>query len=157
MQHLRTLRIWCAVLAEPFESPLAVAGLVYGIPVMLGLTQPSSLARQVTPWMMRAWAAGVVLAGALTLLARRRTARAADDSHREAAARVEVMGMSLSVGTYLMYALSILATGASGIPAGSVMAGLAVGYALRARAITVEWHGHRTARRPRRRRARPYA
>jgi hypothetical protein len=157
MRHLRTLRGWWRFVAEPFEVFLAAAGLASGLPVLIGVTEPSSLARQVAPWMLHAWALGVVLGGVLTLLARWRIARAQTPDAQESAARIEVMGMTLSAGTYTMYGLCILAVGVSGIPAGSIIIGLAAAYVVRARVITVEWEEHRSARRPRRRTAGPHA
>lgn len=146
MRHLKALSGRWAFFAEPFEIYLALLALVSGPTVLLGLTRPSTLARQVSPWMLRAWGAGLVLGAVLTLLARWLIAGAGTEHGKESAARIEVIGMTIFAGAATMYATSILAIGAAGIPAGCFVAGYAAACATRARIITNEWRGHRSAR-----------
>lgn len=149
MRHLKALSGRWQFLSEPFEIYLALLALVSGPSVLLGLTRPSSLASQVSPWMLRAWGAGLVLGAVLTLLARWLIAGAHTEQGQESAARIEVVAMTIFAGAATMYATSILAVGAAGIPAGCFVGGYAAACATRARIITNEWRGHRSARRPR--------
>lgn len=154
MRHLRALTGRWSFFAEPFEIYLAVAALASGLPVLLGVTAPTSLAHQLTPWVLRAWGAGLVAGAVLTLIARWLLAGARTESGQESAARLEVLGMTIFTGAGAMYATSILAVGIIGIPAGAFIAAFAGACATRARIITNEWRGHRAARRPRARRRR---
>lgn len=149
MRHLRALSGRWSFFAEPFEVYLALLALVSGPSVLLGLTRPMTLASQVSPWMLRAWGAGLILGAVLTLLARWLIAGAATEHGRESAARVEVIAMTIFAGAATMYATSILAIGAAGIPAASFVGGYAAACATRARIITNEWRATRAARRPR--------
>lgn len=152
MRHLRALTGRWGFFAEPFEIYLAAAALFSGLTVLTGLTAPSALARQVSPWMLRAWGAGLIAGAILTLLARWLLAGARTEHGLESAARIEVLGMTIFAGAASMYAMSILAVGVIGIPAGGFIAAFAGACATRARIITNEWRGHRAARRPRARR-----
>lgn len=149
MRHLQALTGWWRFFAEPFEVLLAAGAMLVGPVVLLGLASPTSLARQVSPWVLRAWGAGLFTAAVITLGSRWLMAGAQTERVRDFAARIEVLGMTVFVGTCTMYALSILAIGIVGIPAGAFIAAFAGACGIRARIITNEWRDHRKARRAR--------
>lgn len=149
VRHLRALRGRWSFFSEPFEIYLALLALVSGPSVLFGLTRPSALASQIAPWMLRAWGAALIIGAVLTLLARWLIAGAATAHGQESAARIEVIAMTIFAGAATMYATSILAIGAVGIPAASFVGGYAAACATRARIITNEWRDVRSARRAR--------
>lgn len=153
MRHLQALSGWWRFCSEPFEVLLAVGALFVGPVVGLGLTAPTSLARQVSPWILHAWGSGLFTAAVITLGGRWLMAAADTDRAREIGARLEVLGLTVFVGTCTMYALSILAIGITGVPAGAFIAAFAAACAIRIRIVNTEW-GHRRMRGRRARRPR---
>ena len=152
MRHLQALSARWRFLVEPYEVLLAFGALFVGPVVLFGLAAPTSLARQVSPWMLRGWGAGLFFGAVFTLAGRWFMARARAEPAQESAARLEVLGLTIFTGAGTMYALSVLAVGALGIPAGLFIGAFAGASAIRIRIITNEWRGHRQARRPRGRR-----
>jgi len=133
--------------SEPFEVWLAVAALVSGTSVLLGVGAPSSLAHQLSPWVLRSWGGGLCLGAAVTLAARWRVSAARTQGALEAANRLETLGMILFAGAAGMYAAAVLALGTAGLSGGLIIASWSAACAHRARIIVRAWRGINAGRR----------
>lgn len=146
MQYLEFLPSRLRLLAEPFEAFLAVAALLSGMSVLLGATHPAALQSQVSPWMLRAWGAGLLAGGTLTLASRWLIATARTDDRLETGSRIEKLGMILFATTAAMYGTAIIAVGRAGLGTGPIILGWSVSCATRAWIITQEWKAYETTR-----------
>jgi hypothetical protein len=146
VQYLELLPPKLRILSEPFEVFLAVSALLSGTSVMLGATHPVALQSQVSPWVLRAWGAALLIGGALTLVSRWLMARAHTDDQLETASRVEKLGMILFATTAAMYGAAILSLGRAGLGAGPIILGWSVACATRAWIITRQWKAYEDAR-----------
>lgn len=146
MQNLELFTGRWRILAEPFELFIALASVVSGLAVLLGGTRPGALMALLSPWVLRAWGAGLCLGGSLTLFARWRLSGAGSLDSLEWAGRVEQLGMILFAGAAAMYATGIFAVGTAGITAGSIIAAFGGACATRAWIIGRTWRPVRDAR-----------
>lgn len=124
--------------AEPFEVWMSTACLVTGITAAAGKTRPQSLAAQLSPWLLHGWGVLLCLGGATTLLARWRIGRPQTDLGLLAARSWEVAGLTALATAIGAYALAALAAGVAGLTAGSMTAGAAWTFAVRAWIVSRE-------------------
>jgi hypothetical protein len=146
VQYLELLPRRLRILSEPFEVFLAASALLSGTSVLFGATHPVALQTQVSPWMLRAWGAALLVGGTLTMLSRWFMAKARTDDQLETASRVEKLGMILFATTAAMYGAAIIAVGKAGLGAGPIILGWSVACAVRAWIITREWKQYEAAR-----------
>lgn len=142
MRNLIALSPMGRFLEQPFEILLASAALVTGSASAWGSSRPTSLAEQLTPWLLRAWGVALVVGGLLTLCSRLWIARAHMDAGVVAASRLEVVAMGLLATLLGVYAVAILAVGAAGLAAGPITLAWAAAFGVRARNISrklAEW------------------
>lgn len=146
MQYLEILPAKLRILSEPFEVFLAVSALLSGASVLLGATRPAALQSQVSPWMLHAWGAALLVGGSLTMVSRWLMAKAHTNDQLETASRIEKLGMILFATAAAMYGAAIIAVGRAGLGAGPIILGWSVACATRAWIITRQWKAFETAR-----------
>lgn len=150
MQYLDLLPAKLRILSEPFELFLALAALTSGLSVLLGASHPIALQSQVSPWMLRAWGAALLVGGTLTIVSRALMARARTDDHLETAGRIEKLGMILFATAAAMYGTAIIMIGRTGLGAGPIILGWSAACTARAWIITRQWKAYEELRAQRR-------
>lgn len=145
MKHLSALPANLRFFAEPFENWIAGACMFSGILAVLGQARPLSLAVQMPPWLLHAWGATMAIGGVATLIARWRIARPQTDLGDRSARALEELGLAILATAISIYAIAILAVGASGLPAGSITAAMAGACGMRAWIVARELKAQRSA------------
>lgn len=132
MRNLYALPPRLRFFAEPFEVWMSAACLVTGSAAALGKTRPQSLANQLPPWFMHTWGVLLCLGGLATIVARWRIGRPQTDLGLRAARSMEVFGLTALATSIGIYAVAALAVGVAGLTAGTMTAGGAWTFAVRA-------------------------